>query len=48
MAFKSSMLFDVLANILAGKSESLCKKHIESESFKDAAKFMVLRYLSMS
>jgi hypothetical protein len=48
MAFKSSMLFDVLANILVGKSEALCKKHIESESFKDAAKFMVLRYLSMS
>lgn len=48
MAFKSSMLFDVLANILVDKSEVLCKKHIESESFKDAAKFMVLRYLSMS
>lgn len=48
MAFKSNMLFDVLANILVGKSEELYEKHIQSENFKDAAKFMVLRYLSMS
>lgn len=48
MAARSNMLFDVLANILAGKSEALMAKHIASESFKDAAKFMVLRYLTMS
>lgn len=42
------MLFDVLANILVGKSEELYEKHIQSENFKDAAKFIVLRYLSMS
>ena len=48
MAFKSNMLFDALANILVGKSEELYEKHIQSENFKDAAKFMVLRYMSMS
>ena len=48
MAFKSNMLFDVLANILVSKSEELYKKHIQSENFKDAAKFMVLRYMTMS
>lgn len=47
MAFKSNMLFDVLANILAGKSRELYKEHIESVHFKDAAKFMILRYLTM-
>lgn len=47
MAFKSNMLFDVLENILSKKSLKLYKSHIESEHWKDAAKFMVLRYLSM-
>lgn len=47
MAFKSNMLFDVLGNILNGKSDELYQKHITSESFKDAAKFMILRYLTM-
>lgn len=45
---KSRMLFDVLANILSTKSHELYKKHISSESFKDAAPFMVRRYLTMS
>lgn len=45
---KSTMLFDVLANILSTKSEELYKKHISSENFKDAAPFMVRRYLTMS
>ena len=48
MATKSNMLFDVLANILQAKSISLYNKHIASESFKDAAPFMVRRYLTMS
>ena len=43
MAFKSNMLFDVLAS----KSRDLYKEHIESVYFKDAAKFMILRYLTM-
>lgn len=45
---KSTMLFDVLANILSTKSEEIYKKHISSENFKDAAPFMVRRYLTMS
>lgn len=45
--FKSTMLFDVLKNILTTKSMELYKKHIESESFKDAAPFMIRRYLTM-
>ena len=48
MAFKSNMLFDVLGNILMTKSMSLYSKHIKSENFKDASKFMTLKYLSMS
>ena len=47
MAFKSNMLFDVLANILVSKSRELYKRHVESVYFKDAAKFMILKYLSM-
>lgn len=46
-SFKSTMLFDVLKNILTTKSLDLYKKHVESADFKDAAPFMVRRYLSM-
>lgn len=45
---KSTMLFDVLANVLAKKSEAEMRKHVASPDFRDAAKFMVLRYLTMS
>ena len=48
MAAKSTMLFDVLANILHTKSIDLYREHIASENFKDAAPFMVRRYLTMS
>ena len=48
MAFKSTMLFDVLGNILTNKSISQYQKHIKSENFKDASKFMILKYLTMS
>ena len=48
MAAKSNMLFDVLGNILHFKSRDMYEKHIKSESFKDAAAFMVRRYLTMS
>ena len=45
---RSNMLFDVLANILQTKSIKLYEEHIASENFKDAAPFMVRRYLTMS
>lgn len=48
MAAKSTMLFDVLANILHHKLIDMYKRHIASEFFKDAAPFMVRRYLTMS
>ena len=48
MAAKSTMLFDVLANILTEKSEETYAKHIAADDFAAAAKFMVLRYLTMS
>lgn len=44
---KSTMLFDVLANILTTKSLKLYNEHINSENFKDAAPFMIRRYLTM-
>lgn len=47
MAFKSTMLFDVLGNILTTKSEELYNKHIHADDFSSASKFMVLKYLSM-
>lgn len=48
MAAKSNMLFDVLGNILHYKSDEMYRKHVESENFKDAAAYMVRRYLTMS
>ena len=48
MAAKSTMLFDVLANILTEKSEETYAKHIVADDFAAAAKFMVLRYLTLS
>lgn len=48
MAFKSNMLFDVMNNILCGKSMETYEKHISNERFQDAAKFMILRYMTMS
>ena len=48
MAAKSTMLFDVLANILTEKSEETYVKHIAADDCAAAAKFMVLRYLTMS
>ena len=42
------MLFDVLANILQTKSIDLYNEHIASENFKDAAPFMIRKYLTMS
>lgn len=44
---RSNMLFDVLANILKTKSFKLYEEHINSENFKDAAPFMIRRYLTM-
>ncbi len=44
---RSNMLFDVLANILKTKSIELYNSHINSENFKDAAAFMIRRYLTM-
>jgi hypothetical protein len=44
---RSNMLFDVLANILKTKSLKLYEEHIKSENFKDAAAFMIRRYLTM-
>lgn len=45
--FKSTMLFDVLKNILTTKSYELYEKHVIDPNFKDAAGFMIRRYLSM-
>lgn len=48
MAFKSTLLFDVLGNILKNKSEDLYNKHISLEDeWKTVSKFMILKYLSM-
>ena len=47
MAYKSTMLFDVLDNILKEKSLQKYKEHVASQYFKEAAPFMIRRYLTM-
>lgn len=46
---QSSILFDVLRNILVDKSDEIFNDHILDElKWKTFSKFMVLRYLTMS
>lgn len=49
MAFKQTVLFEALGNILQKKSIELYNKHISDEElWKTFSKFMCLRYLTMS
>lgn len=45
---KSTILFDVMDNILVTKSNKLYIKHIEDLNFKDCTTFMLCKYMTMS
>ena len=48
MAYKSTMLFDAMNNILVSTSDKAYRAHIADANFKDFTKFMCLRYMTMS
>lgn len=48
MAYKSTILFDAINNILVSKSDETYKRHIADPNFKDCSAFMLFRYMTMS
>ena len=47
-AYKSTMLFDAMNNILVGKSEETYRRHISDPNFKDFKGYNCRRYMTMS
>lgn len=49
MAFRSTLIFAVLGNILKNKSMRLYQEHVSNEAeWGTVSSFIILRYLSMS
>ena len=48
MAFKSTILFDAMNNILTSKSEKTYAKHVSDPNFKDVSSFILVKYMGMS
>ena len=48
MAYKSTILFDCLNNILVSKSDAIYNRHINDENFKDVSSFILVKYIGMS
>lgn len=48
MAFKSTILFDAMNNILVSKSEKTYAKHVSDPNFKDVSSFILVKYMGMS
>lgn len=48
MAYKSTILFDVMDNLLVGKSAEAYERHVSSPDFKDVSTFILVKYMSMS
>ena len=48
MAFKSTILFDAMNNILVSKSEKMYAAHISDPNFKDVSSFILVKYMGMS
>lgn len=48
MAYKSTILFDVMNNILVTKSEETYRRHVADENFKDVSSFILVKYMGMS
>lgn len=48
MAYKSTILFDVMNNILVGKSSETYGRHVSDPNFKDVSTFILVKYMSMS
>lgn len=47
MAYKSTMLFDAISNVLTTKSWETYRRHVSDERWKDCTKFMLLKYMTM-
>jgi len=48
MAYKSTILFDVMNNVLVSKSDSTYRRHVSDENFKDVSSFILVKYMGMS
>jgi hypothetical protein len=48
MAYKSTILFDAMNNILVTKSEETYARHVADENFKDVSSFILVKYMGMS
>lgn len=48
MAYKSTILFDAMNNILVTKSEETYRRHVADENFKDVSSFILVKYMGMS
>lgn len=48
MSYKSTILFDVMDNILVSKSEAKWTRHVADENFKDVSSFILVKYMGMS
>jgi len=48
MAYKSTILFDAMNNILVTKSESTYRRHVSDENFKNVSSFILVKYMGMS
>lgn len=48
MAYKSTILFDAMNNILVSKSEKTYELHVSDENFKDVSSFILVKYMGMS
>ena len=48
MAYKSTILFDIMNNILVSKSGMTYKRHVSDENFKDVSSFILVKYMGMS
>ena len=48
MAYKSTILFDVMDNVLVGKSAEAYERHVSDPNFKDVSTFILVKYMSMS
>lgn len=48
MAYKSTILFDCMDNILVSKSDAVYRRHVADPNFKDVSSFILVKYMGMS
>ena len=47
MAYKSTMLFDAISNVLTTKSWETYRRHVSDERWKDCTGYMLRKYMTM-